>query len=115
MASNGEPTQHNLVLYAGTTFDGEVSLIDAATRNPVNLSGASGEIVVTDKDGDTVMSSDITVTDADGGVFVWEIAAATTAEVTPSRYSYLVQIDWPDGTTKIVLTGTLDVRRGVTA
>ncbi len=115
MASNGEPTQHNLVQYTGTTFEGEVSLIDSATRDPVNLSGASGTIVVTDKDGATAMSTEVVVTDADGGTFAWEVAASVTAEVTPSRYSYLVQIDWPDGTKKIVLTGTLDVRRGVTA
>ncbi len=112
MATNGEPTQANLVLYAGDTFEGDVSLVDSA-RAAVDLTGASGTIVVTDSDGDTAMSDSITVTDAAGGEFTWEIAAATTDAVSPGRYSYLVQLTFADGSKKTVLRGTLDVRAGV--
>lgn len=102
--TQGAAHAENLVAYVGATFTGSIVC-------DVGVTGVTGTFQAV-KNGVVALEGALTVVDAPGGEVAWRFEAAEMT-LEPGRYSYVVALEWPDATTRVVLTGNLEVRQGL--
>jgi hypothetical protein len=111
------PVNRNISIYKGDTFDLEFRLrARSGEGDPggyVNLTGATGKAQIRLTEDSAEVLAEFAVTcGADGTVLITLTAEQTAALVNGGMYD--VQIEFPDGSIKTYLRGTVSVVKEVT-
>lgn len=104
---------HELVI--GDTYAPGVVALEDDTGAAHDITGATGEVRISEQVGGTVLLSPTWALVGAGtlGTFQWTDTAANTALLQSGRYPYAVRVTFSDGSKRTVLEGFVDVRRGV--
>jgi hypothetical protein len=106
-----DPFVHDAVCIVGDTLLLQFALEDS-DGVAHNLSGVTGTASIrTEPGGLSVASPTVTVTSAADGEWEVELAAASTASLSPGSYRWAARLTWGDGTVKTVVEGRLTVRK----